>query len=173
MGAGLRAATTPTPIPSSKGKEMNSELRMESRRIVTALLLVLTVSIVRATEHRIECPVKLDSDSVQVSSPPGDWSTFVSSGFWLHAVAPMDGPPSIRGFLQEDSNSQVNGKKVMKWTLGRGDGSYPDGKWLACFYGESNEVILSKRIDDHASECTVTYAKNKLGRNDIDVRCSW
>lgn len=133
------------------------------------LLLPLTSN---AAEHRIDCPVKLEPGALTINSPAG-WSAFVPVGLWLHSAGPMDGPPAAMAILKEDTYSEHGNKIVTKWAWARKGESYPDGKWMACNYGEANDVILSKRINDHATGCTVTYTRNKPRRDDVDIRCTW
>jgi len=83
----------------------------------------------------------------------------------------MFGPASEKGYLKPTSTKVLRGKSVDIWReLG---GPMPSGKWIACNYGDHNEFILSKRIDDNTSECTVANSKDKQGRVVVDVRCAW
>jgi hypothetical protein len=150
---------------------------MSSSSIANTLALMVVMALLspstsKAAEHRIECPAKLEPGSLKISSPAG-WSSFVPVGVWLHSAGPMDGPPSVMAILKEDHYSEHGNKIVTKWVWGSKGDSYPEGKWMACNYGAANEVILSKRIDDNVSECTVTYTRNKPRRDDIDIRCKW
>ena len=142
-------------------------------RVAALIALASTVSASFAAEHRIECPLRLDAESVQVTQSPAGWTPFIPGVFWLHAAGPMDGPPSLMADLQGDTYTKHGGKKTTTWTWPQKGDTYPKGKWMACYYGHGNDVILSRRIDDNTSACTVTYTKNAVGRNDVDVVCQW
>jgi len=45
---------------------------------------------------------------------------------------------------------------------------------MACYYGDNgyNEAILSQRLDDNTTECSVTYSKVRHGKT-IDISCKW
>jgi hypothetical protein len=88
------------------------------------------------------------------------WRPYVASPLYLHSVAPTDGPPEHLG--------QLMGKQVKAGS----DGRFPDGKWLQCSYGMLNEIVLSKRLDDGITSCTVMGRKGeKAGQNVFSVVC--
>lgn len=99
----------------------------------------------------------------------GGWRPYVAAPLYLHSVAPIDGPPERLG--------QLMGKQVKTgrdvWT-DRYDlrGRFPQGKWLQCSYGMLNEVVLSKRLDDSITSCTIKGKKGeKAGQNVFSVDC--
>lgn len=62
----------------------------------------------------------------------------------------------------------VRGHDVERWLdLGSGE------KWMACYYGDhgQHDAILSKPIDAAASECKVTYPKQRGAG--IEIMCKW
>ena len=142
-------------------------------------MLLLSISFLvngaNGADHRIDCPSKLEVGTLAITHPPAGWTPFVSSFVRLNSAGPMDGPPALMAVLKEDVYIKRGQKTVTKWTWGKDDGnqSYPDGKWMACNYGAENGMILSKSIDDAASECTVTYTDNKSGQPDIEIHCQW
>jgi hypothetical protein len=164
----------PTRIPSSSADPTQNGLS-GSRAFTTALLLVLTTSTANAYAAgiRVECPAKLGPQSLHVVAPAGGWTTHVPVGLWLHAAAPMDGPPADMVTLQGDAYSTKGKSKTTRWMLTQD--SSDDGiheKWMACFYGVGNDVIMSKRIDDAVTECTVTYTKQpEPARDTVEIRC--
>lgn len=125
-------------------------------------------------DHRIECPAKLPAESLKVIDAPSGWTAFSDNAMWLHSAAPMNGPPSRKGTLQDVSTTVKGAKRISRYVWDeRGESPDSEGKWIACKYGETNNVVLSKRIDDNASQCTVTYTKNPQGRSDVDIHCDW
>jgi len=80
--------------------------------------------------------------------------------------------PSTTTISKPTYVDKENGCLVEKWTqLKEMAGTE---KWMAGFYGEDGgrDAILSKRIDDGASECTVAYPPT-TGGNTIAIRCQW
>lgn len=164
----------PTLIPLSRGDAVRFSSYSRVLRLAAALtLLFSTMAASRATEHRIECPLKLQSEFLQVVQPPAGWTAFVPTALWLHSAGPMDGPPAVMAILKENFYAKRGGKITTKWVWASRGETYPDGKWMACNYGDANDVILSKRIDDNTSECTVITTKNEYGRNEVDIHCKW
>ena len=158
----------PMPIPSSsRGKAGGAR-----RAAAAALCTLLRAGGAHAAEHRIACPPTLPPAALQVAAPPAGWTAFVPAGLRLRSAGPMDGPPSDMVILREDSYVTRGGRVTAIWRHLR-DMPMPAGKWMACNYGAGNDVILSQRLDDATSACTVTYTKNARDSDDIDVRCEW
>jgi hypothetical protein len=164
----------PTRIPSSSVDLMSTSLSKISAGIAPVLIL-LTAGLASAcaTEVRITCPVKLDAQALRIAAPAGGWTIHVPVGLWLHSAAPMDGPPSEMVTLQGEIQSTKGKSKTTRWMLKQdaSDGGVHE-KWMACFYGAGNDVIMSKRIDDAVTECSVTYTKQPdPARDKVDIRC--
>jgi hypothetical protein len=141
-------------------------------QLAMCALLATSMGGARAAEQRIECPAKLEAAALQVVQPPAGWTALVPAGLWLRSAGPMTGPPSEMAILKENAVVTRGGKQIAKWTWDEiGEPPESGGKWMACNYGGGNDVILSRKIDDNSSECTVTYTKNQYGRNELDVRC--
>ena len=140
-----------------------------------SVLLLLSVGIANAyaIDIRITCPAKLDAQALHVDAPAGGWTTHVPVGLWLHAAAPIDGPPSEMVTLQGDAYSTKGKSKTTRWMLKQDSSDDRNHeKWMACFYGAGNDVIVSKRIDDAVTECSVTYTKQASpARDAVDIRC--
>jgi hypothetical protein len=131
-------------------------------------MLLLTLA-AQAEEYRVQCPLSIEAEALQVVKTPASWTAAVQGPFWLHSAGPMDGPPSEMAVLKEDANTKRVGKKtVTKWDM---TGTFSTGKWMACNYGYANDFILSKKLDERTSACTVTSAKQSSGKVDIDIRC--
>ncbi len=147
----------------------HTDLRVSSLAIGLACMGCMSVS--AGAEHRIECPPALPQESVQIVHPPAGWTSFVRTGLRLNSAGLMFGPPSEMAVSKPDLLESLPGKGVEKWT--GLDGPVPGGKWMACNYGRYNELILSKRIDDNTSECSVTYTKTRQGDDHVDIICKW
>lgn len=116
-----------------------------------------------------ECPKSIQEKSIQILDAPSGWAAFVGSPLYLHGAAPMSGPPEQLGELADFK--QKRGKNTWTSTY-KLDGKFPEGKWLACTYGESDQVTLSQRLDDSIQVCTFTYRKGThVGQSDIAIRC--
>jgi hypothetical protein len=152
------------------------------KRILSILACVLgTASYLAAsaapTLHRIECPVEIARKTIQIVSPPAGWTPFVphefKAGLPLHSAGLMWGPPSSMAISIPPIRKVISKtQSIEKWDgLSPGDGE----KWIACFYGENrhDDAILSKRIEDGATECTVTYTDVSAGAVKVDVACKW
>jgi hypothetical protein len=115
------------------------------------------------------CPAFIAPSSVQLVNIEAGWVPFVASPLYLHAAAPMYGPPEMRGDLVETSEKRNKSEWSYTYQL---DGPYPQGKWFQCTYGETNQLTLSRRLPDETAACTVTYRKGeKAGQHDIRVKC--
>lgn len=147
--------------------------RIADKRMHAVLLLLSSIGTSVAAEIHITCPEKLTPDEIQVIKPPSGWTPHVPVGFWLRTAAPMYGPPSEMATLQEDSSKEHGNTKIFRWKLAqKGEATSTDDKWMACFYGAGNDVIISKRIDSNVVECTVTHTKHAApARDTIDIRC--
>ena len=116
-----------------------------------------------------ECPMSIQETSVHIADVPSGWTPRVASPLYLHGAAPMNGPPEKLGELSDFTQRRGKNEWTYTYLL---DGKFPDGKWLACTYGEADQVTLSKRLDDSIQACTFTYRKGKyVGQNDIAIQC--
>jgi hypothetical protein len=100
---------------------------------------------------------------------PYGWTSATQGPFWLHSAGPMDGPPSDMAVLKESAVSRRIGKTtITKWNM---TGTFAVGKWMACNYGYTNDFILSKKLDEKTSECTITTVERNSGKVDIAIWC--
>jgi hypothetical protein len=115
--------------------------------MIFILLLQPSPILVCAAEHHIECPLKVEPESLQVINPPPSWTGFVPLEFWLHSAGPMGGPPSTMTVLADQTYSKRGNKITSKWTFNPKDReeAFPHGIWLACSYGDRNDVTLANR----------------------------
>lgn len=121
------------------------------------------------TTSLIECPQFIEEKSVRLADTPPGWATFIRAPLYLHGAAPMSGPPEELGELAEFSQKRESGAWIYTYQL---DAPFPAGKWLACKYGESEQVTLSKKLDDRVRACSFRYQKGKhVGENIISINC--
>jgi hypothetical protein len=135
----------------------------------TAISLLLPSPAHAATQVHT-CPPSISERSVRLADTPQGWTPYVGSPLYLHGATPMNGPPINLGELSDFT--QKRGKNAWTYTY-QLNGKFPDGKWLACTYGESDQLTLSRRLDDGVQACTFTYRKGKYaGQNEIAIRCT-
>lgn len=145
---------------------------MLTRKLIfTAFYTALSVSepLRAAPTTSFECPSAIPVEELQVVRPAPGWTPHVASPMYLHAAAPMYGPPEMKGDLADFK--ETRGKEKWSYTYGL-NGAFPDGKWLQCAYGEHNQVTLSRRLPDNIQECKFTYSKgSKAGQHEIQIQC--
>lgn len=135
--------------------------------IIAILGVSVTLAASADTPHRIECPAEIPQDSVSIINPPAGWTPYARTSLRLSSAEPMFGPPSEKGFIKPTSSTA----SLDVWD--ELEGTVDGGKWIACRYGERGEVLLSKRIADSTSACTVISKRDKHGLNHPEVACIW
>ena len=81
----------------------------------------------------------------------------------------MSGPPEELGGLADFDEEHVKGAVIYTYKL---DGKFQSGKWLACLYGEGDQIKLGKRLDDATNVCSFTYRKGEhVGENKVAIQC--
>lgn len=117
----------------------------------------------------LQCPASIPETSVQLTNTPAGWTTFVGAPLYLHGAAPMSSPPEMLGELADFTQKKRKNEWIYTYQI---DGKFPNGKWLACTYGESDQLTLAQRLPDDTSVCTFVFRKGKyVGQNDITIRC--
>lgn len=142
-----------------------------SKFCVIGLTALIGQSAVGQTQtSALSCPESIQEKSIRLVDTPAAWAGFIGSPLYLHGAVPMSGPPEKLGELSEYKQKRKQGEWVYTYEL---DGEFPDGKWLACTYGESDQVTLSQRLDDGIQRCTFTYRKGRhVGQRDIAIACT-
>ncbi|MBB3118644.1 STY0301 family protein [Pseudoduganella violacea] len=116
------------------------------------------------------CPEGVAQASIKLENIPSGWTPYIARPLYLHAAAPIDGPPERRGQLADYEERQ---SKHATTYIYKFEGAYPEGKWLQCSYGEYGQVTLSRRIDDRIQKCELTYRSGaKAGQKDINIQCN-
>lgn len=115
------------------------------------------------------CPTSIPETSIKLEPVPAGWTSYIASPLYLSSAAPVDGPPQRKGELVPTAQRKAKGRTIFVYQL---DGTFPEGKWLQCSYGEHGQVTLSKRIDDRVGRCEVSYRQgSKAGQNEIGIDC--
>jgi hypothetical protein len=136
---------------------------------MTTAAVLACPSLSLAAIERVECPSELPEKSMRLIDTPPGWRSYVAAPLYLHAAAPIDGPPEALGQLRGTATRE--GKTTWTHTYDL-TGPFPEGKWLQCSYGMLNEVSLSKRLDDDIKACTITGRKgDKAGQNVFEIVC--
>lgn len=147
------------------------------------VLLVTSATFhVVGAEHRIECPSEIPRKSIHITSAPDGWTAFVpfefQPGLPLHSAGLMLGPPATMTISRPTSVGTMpakGGRKGRGYSRWEGLAREDYGpKWMACYYGEGGQrdAILSRKLDDRTTECTVIYPLDKSS-NAIDIVCTW
>lgn len=132
-------------------------------------MCALMSSFIWSAAQALECPAFIAETSVKLVDTPAGWTAFSSSPLYLHGAAPMSGPPEKLGVLADYHETKRNQEISYTYQL---DGHFPEGKWLACTYGEGDQVTLSKRLDNTVRVCIFRYRKGKhVGQNDVAISC--
>jgi len=122
-----------------------------------------------AAPAALQCPASIPEKSIQLLDTPMGWKTFVGAPLYLHAAAPMSTPPEMLGELIQDSERRSKTRVVDTYKI---DGKFPNGKWLACKYGEAEQVTLARQLPDNTVVCIITTQKGEyVGQNEIKIDC--
>jgi hypothetical protein len=138
--------------------------------LIPAALTWCAMPNAHAAERRIECPAEIPRQEIRIASAPAGWTPFVPfeyrNGVPLTSAGVMYGPPSIMAISKPTSIT----KTTEKWTEIL---AAHDGAWMACFYGDEGrrDFILSQRLPDTTTECTVNYAPPGAQIVRLDIRC--
>src|SRR5574343_57609 len=126
--------------------------------LIAAGLVLAAQLAVSVAAPALECPQSIPEQSVRLVDAPKGWNTFVRAPLYLNSAAPMAGPPEHLGELADYVQNKVRGGWKNTYQL---DGKFPEGKWLACWYGESNQVVLSRRLDEGVKQCSITQRQGR------------
>lgn len=121
------------------------------------------------SNRQLACPEQISEPSIVLKNVGAGWQSYVAAPLYLHSVAPIDGPPERLGQLMGKQMNTGPNAWIDTYEL---RGSFPEGKWLQCSYGMLNEIVLSKRLDDSITSCTIKGKKGeKAGQNVFSVDC--
>jgi len=147
----------------------SSHSNQTARLIVLAMSCTVVSGALSQQAEQLECPAMIQEKSVRIVDTPSGWTQFVAAPLYLHGAAPMSGPADQLGELAGFKQSRIKGGVVHTYQL---DGKFSEGKWLACTYGESDQIKLARRLADGTSSCTFTYRKGEfVGQVDVAISC--
>jgi hypothetical protein len=139
------------------------------KRSFIAWIGALVVPHLAASDSIPNCPMQISEPLLSVKDDGAGWRSFVAAPLYLHSASPADGPPERLGQLKGQQVSTGRNSWTDTYDL---RGPFPDGKWLQCSYGMLNEIVLSKRLDDKITSCTIKGTKGeKAGQNVFNITC--
>lgn len=131
-----------------------------------ALVLVLVLAPAIAAAQRVSCPLVLPEGSIEVTHPPAGWLGSSPSLARLGGGGVMSGHPKQMQYLAPAATKKVKNSRLVTWHFDTGE-----EKWLWCSYG-TIAVQIAKRLDDAATECTLTVKEERPGViADMTVSC--
>lgn len=132
---------------------------------ISVLVMLPACQAQASAKHGLECPIEVSASAISIKAPDG-WTPYAEEGVRLHSAEPVLGPPEEKAFLKPSNTKITKTGSIDSWNeLG---GPAPGGKWLVCRYGERGELILSKRLNDTTSACTVNNQRAK-----VEIFCTW
>jgi hypothetical protein len=145
------------------------------RKTFLAMMPLLTAStftpLSAFASMQVVCPTEIPQASLKLTDTPARWTPHVASPIYLHAAGAAAGPPETLAQLRPDRSTYADGKATWKVTFNL-QGHFPRGKWLECGYGAHNQIVLSKRLPDTTTTCTVDYRKGEhAGEHALTILC--
>lgn len=122
-----------------------------------AAIVMLTLPLMAVAQQKISCPLVLPKETVTITAPSG-WRGYSSSLLRLSSFGMMAGPPESMTYLVPSGGNQGKRGGTNTWTFASGA-----EKWLYCAYDNSAAIQISKRLDDAATKCRLTYRKDRFG----------
>jgi hypothetical protein len=117
--------------------------------------------------QQIACPLILPEGSIAVTHPPAGWLGS-SSLLRLTGGGVMRGHPQLMQYLVPAGSKKTKAGTTLTYAFDAGE-----EKWIWCTYGGTGAVQISKRMDDAASECALTYKETRRdGITEMYAACS-
>lgn len=135
--------------------------------IAAALIVGFAAS--ASTSADVQCPQELEATAVTVTSPPQGWTGFVQSKLVLHNVGISTGELKDRAALIGDYRKGARGAYSVTFSELRGWGAY--SRWLTCQYGDSNDIVIGKRLPSNIDTCVATYTIGQFRETIIKIDC--
>jgi len=120
------------------------------------LTAIAAAAALATTVAPVSCPLTLPREALTVRPAPG-WTGYTPSLMRLTGFGMMAGPPQSMSYLVPSGSRKIKGGAASTWQFGVGE-----EKWLYCTYGGSSVIQIAKRLDDAATECTLTHKESKL-----------
>lgn len=119
------------------------------------MLAAIVAALATAATTTGACPLALPPEALAVHAPPG-WTGYTPSLMRLTGYGMMAGPPKSMAYLVPSSSRKTKTGAASTWLFGTGD-----EKWLYCTYGGSSVIQIARRLDDTATECTLTHKETR------------
>lgn len=110
-----------------------------------------------ASAQHAECPLILPEGAIDIKQAPAGWLATSPSLARLTGGGMLSGPPKDMAYLVPAASKAIKAGSKEIWHFDSGE-----QKWLYCSYGTA-ALQLSKRMDDAASECTITTREERKG----------
>ncbi len=110
-----------------------------------------------ACAQHAECPLILPEGAIEIKQAPAGWLASSPSLTRLTGGGMLSGPPKEMAYLVPAASKAIKGRSKEVWHFDAGE-----QKWLYCSYGTA-ALQLSKRMDDAATECTITTREERKG----------
>lgn len=137
---------------------MNNQRIFRARAFFLVSTLLLT-QVAIAEERLLECDQTVTVKITAEGQDKNAWVTFHKNEWKLTAIGFSGNEPSKLEDLKPYDIKARKTEKIETWIF---EGDYPDGKWISCDY-QKGALVRSKRIDDNAKSCSVTYRKVDQG----------
>jgi hypothetical protein len=136
--------------------------------MLTATLILSLAATTPSVAQEIACPDELAASAVTVTHAPTGWTGFVPTKLMLHAVGVSLGRLEDRATLIGDYRKLARGAYTVTFSL-REAGN--DERWLMCQYGDSNDIVIAKRLLQTVDSCVISYTPDKYGDKTIKIAC--
>lgn len=120
-------------------------------------LVLAALALPAAADDGASCPLVLPRTTVEVQAPNG-WTGYSPSIVRLTGYGMMAGPPASMTYLVPSGSKKLKNGSVTTWLFTRGE-----ERWMYCTYDGSGAIQISRRLADDATECALSYQRDKFG----------
>lgn len=129
-------------------------------------LLLAALALPAAADGATTCPLVLPRTTVEIKPPIG-WTGYSPAIVRLTGYGMMAGPPDSMTYLVPSGSKKLKDGSVSTWLFSKGE-----ERWMYCTYDDSGAIQISKRLADDATECTLSYKRDKFGSiREMTVAC--
>lgn len=129
-------------------------------------LLLAALALPAAADEAHTCPLVLPRTTVEVKPPVG-WTGYSPSIVRLTGYGMMAGPPDSMTYLVPSGSKKLKDGSISTWLFSKGE-----ERWVYCTYDDSGAIQISRRLADDATECTLSYNRDKFGSiGEMTVAC--
>ena len=120
-------------------------------------LLLAALTLPAPANETIACPLVLPKTTVDVKAPTG-WTGYSPTIVRLTGYGMMAGPPDSMTYLEPSGSKKLKNGSVSTWLFSKGE-----ERWMYCTYDGSGAIQISRRLADDATECSLSYKRDKFG----------